>query len=339
MAKPIVYVRADGNSEIGLGHIIRSLALAEMLKEDFDCIFATRFLTDYIQTEASKVCIDIVKLPESEDHFDAFLSLLSSSETVVLDNYFFDTDYQKLIKSKGCKLVCIDDMHDKHFVADVVINHAPGVDKKQYSIESYTQLCLGLEYALLRKPFREEIAAIPNIVVEKPKNIFVCFGGTDYTNLSQKTINVLLQISNIEKIFAIIGNANKNKEKLSDAYKDNDVVSILSNLSAEEMIAAIKKSDLAIVPSSSILLEIFSVGLPVITGFFVENQEEAFSFFVKNGLALGVNMSSENYQALLVDIFTQEIDKNKCNQMIVQQKKTIKNASPLYLKIFQKLNA
>ena len=46
--KPKIYIRADGNSGIGLGHVIRSLALAEMLKEDFNCIFATRFLTDHI---------------------------------------------------------------------------------------------------------------------------------------------------------------------------------------------------------------------------------------------------------------------------------------------------
>ena len=336
--KSKIYIRADGNSEIGLGHVIRGLALAEMLKEEFDCIFVTRFLTDYINTEAGKVCSEIIKLPESDDHFNAFLSILSVDEIVVLDNYFFTTDYQQKIKNKGCKLVCIDDIHDKHFVADVVINHAPGSCKKQYSVESYTQLCLGLEYALLRKPFTEEIAAIPNLLIEKPKNIFVCFGGTDYKNLSQKTVNALLQISNIEKIFVIIGNVNKNKDILNDTFRNNDVVSILGNLSAEEMVATIKKTNLAIVPSSSILLEVFSIGVPVITGFFAENQEEAFNFFVQNGLALGVNMSSENYQTLLADIFTQGIDENKCNQMIIQQKKTIKNASPLYLKIFQKLN-
>ena len=29
-------------------------------------------------------------------------------------------DYQRAIKQKGCRLVCVDDMHDKHYVADVV---------------------------------------------------------------------------------------------------------------------------------------------------------------------------------------------------------------------------
>ena len=334
--KKIIF-RADGNSNIGLGHVIRSLALAEMLKNDFDCIFETRFLMDYIHTEARKVCADVVKLPESDEHFDAFLSILSGDEIVVLDNYFFDTDYQRAIKNRGCKLVCIDDMHDKHFVADVVVNHAPGAEKGQYSVEPYTQLCLGLEYVLLRKLFREEIDTTSNFVTGKPKRIFICFGGADYTNLSQKTINALLQIPDIEKIFVIIGNVNKNKENLNNSFKDNDIVSIFSDLSPKKMISIIKKSDLAIVPSSSVLLEIFSIGRPVITGFYVKNQKEAFDFSVQNDLALGVNMSSENYQVLLYDIFTTCINENICNQMITQQKKMIKNAESLYSKIFQNL--
>ena len=32
--KPKIYFRADGNSRMGLGHVIRSLALAEMLRDD-----------------------------------------------------------------------------------------------------------------------------------------------------------------------------------------------------------------------------------------------------------------------------------------------------------------
>ena len=68
MIKPKVYIRADGNSEIGLGHVIRSLALAEMLKDEFCCIFVTRFLTDYINTEACKACSGIIL--EWRNHID-----------------------------------------------------------------------------------------------------------------------------------------------------------------------------------------------------------------------------------------------------------------------------
>ena len=82
-----------------------------------------------------------------------WVNALQGNEIVVLDGYNFDTVYQTEIKSKGCKLVCIDDIHAYHFVADVVINHAPDISREQYSCESYTKLYLGTEYLLLKKLF------------------------------------------------------------------------------------------------------------------------------------------------------------------------------------------
>ena len=72
---------------------------------------------------------------------------------VVIDGYQFDTEYQQKVKKSGASLVCLDDLHNQHFVADIIINHAPGVDPGKYSAEPYTQYLLGPSYALLRPAF------------------------------------------------------------------------------------------------------------------------------------------------------------------------------------------
>ncbi len=59
---------------------------------------------------------------------------------VVLDGYHFGTNYQKQIKLKGAKLVCIDDMHDKEFVADLIINHIPRITPQDYNVQPFTNL-------------------------------------------------------------------------------------------------------------------------------------------------------------------------------------------------------
>lgn len=51
-----IYFRADAGAEIGYGHFIRSLALAYMLKDDFDCTFFTVEPTPYQIGEMEKVC-------------------------------------------------------------------------------------------------------------------------------------------------------------------------------------------------------------------------------------------------------------------------------------------
>ena len=42
-----IYLRADASAAIGYGHFIRTLALADMLKDDFDCTFFTCHPTSY----------------------------------------------------------------------------------------------------------------------------------------------------------------------------------------------------------------------------------------------------------------------------------------------------
>ena len=297
MIKPKVYIRADGNSEIGLGHVVRSLALAEMLKDDFNCVFVTRFLTDYIHAEALKVCEEVIKLPESDDHFDAFLSILSGDEIVVLDNYFYDTDYQRKIKSKGCKLVCIDDIHEKHFVADVVINHAPYVSQHDYSTESYTKCLLGTKYALIRTPFLHLAKRSKNF--NEANRAFVCFGGSDYKNITQRVVERLLSFDFINHIFIVTGGAYMHKGKLQLLLEqDSDRISSYSNIAAEQVADILNKSDFAVVPCSSILWECMAAKLPVITGYYVDNQKFISDYFVdKNiGCVVGdfnVNLFSE----------------------------------------------
>ena len=157
MSKTKVVFRADGNSEIGLGHVIRSLALSEMLKKEFDCVFAIQEPSEALYEQIMAACGNIIQLPACSENEYTFINELDNylfgNEIVVLDGYRFSTNYQQQIKSKGCSLVCIDDIHSYYFVADAIINHAGGISKDEYSSEKYTQFYLGPQFALLRPPF------------------------------------------------------------------------------------------------------------------------------------------------------------------------------------------
>ena len=80
--------RADADQRIGYGHFIRTLALADMLKDDFDCMFYLQTPSEYQKAELSKV-FRYVELPADDSKFDLFLDALDGNEIVVLDNYFF----------------------------------------------------------------------------------------------------------------------------------------------------------------------------------------------------------------------------------------------------------
>lgn len=258
--------RADANSRIGFGHFVRSLALADILKDDFDCVFYTAEPSDYQIRELRDVC-PYVSLSE-KTKFEDFLSYLDGSEIVVLDNYFYTTEYQKLIKEKGCKLVCIDDMHDKHYVADVVINHAYGCHKEDYSVEPYTQLCLGLNYALLREPF------LSNCQSKKTAHhrLLICYGGADIYNLTCKTLRSLSDVIDDYQVEVVIGAAFGAKKELEEIAEKNKNIHIHTSLNAKEMSSLMQQSQIAFLSASSVLWEAIFSGCKIIYGYYVENQ-------------------------------------------------------------------
>ena len=55
-----IYFRADASAQIGYGHFIRTLAIADMLKSEFDCTFFTVSPTEYQVGEMTKYRYSIV---------------------------------------------------------------------------------------------------------------------------------------------------------------------------------------------------------------------------------------------------------------------------------------
>jgi spore coat polysaccharide biosynthesis predicted glycosyltransferase SpsG len=281
-----VFLRADAGADIGYGHFIRTLALADILKDEFDCTFFTADPTSYQIGEMEKVCKHVAL--EGSGKFDAFLDYLKGDEIVFLDNYFYTTEYQRQIKEKGSCLVCIDDMHDKHYVADLIINQAIGVTPDDFSCESYTRLALGMKYTLLRRPFYEacKIDRYPN--EDSKLRIVVAFGGSDFMDLTSKTINGLVNMSIISSITAIVGDSYSSSKRV-----ENEKVTYLKNQTAQQIADIFSICDVAILPTSIMMTEAMACGTTIIGGYYVLNQKEDYYEFSNSNMILGVGDYSE----------------------------------------------
>lgn len=292
MKKRILF-RADASAEIGYGHFIRTLALADMLKDDFECVFYTQSPTEYQRKECEKVC-KLVELPADETRFQLFLDDLKGNEIVVLDNYFYTTKYQRAVKEKGCKLVCIDDMHDKHYVADVVVNHGP-VAADEFDCEPYTKLYLGDDYKLLRRPF---LAPISNR--KRNNSAVVNLGGADPFKLTDKVVRLLLQANTDYHIIVILGDtvylSKENREK----------VEVKCRLSAEQMADLFEASAFGILPGSTVSIEAMSRAMPILMGYQVDNQEEGYNKLAASGRFIPLGnlheLTLETLQAALTQL-------------------------------------
>ena len=300
-------IRTDGYAEIGLGHLIRCISLAHMLKEDFKISFFCLSIPASIKQEIEQEGWTVYPLT-TEVEFEEYLS---GKEIAVLDGYQFDSDYQKRMKEKAGKLVYIDDFHDQYMYADLVINHAPGVVEDDYQGESYTKYLLGPEYALLRPEFLKNERAATKVINEI-KHLFICFGGSDSKNLTAKILSWLP--SDGYTVTVILGSAYTHQAKLKEVIegrKDLKIV-IWNSLNAKEMREELEKADLAIVPASGILFEVIATNTPAISGFYVSNQKMIYKGFKKMGCFLDA------------DDFDRESFTNSIDNVTVEKQKEIK---------------
>lgn len=328
MNKRKVYFKADASSEIGYGHFIRTLALADMLRFDFDCTFFTSEPNDYQKGEVAKVC------PLHPLSFDTaketFLQFLTGDEIVVLDNYYYTAEYQKQIKDKGCKLVCIDDIANRHFYADVVINHASGLKPESYQCEKYTKLCLGTDYLLLRKEF---IEAIRNPLQGNRESIFVCFGGSDENNFTLQSCKALRKLDE-RHIITVVGGGYTFADELKE-YADNHNVSVYSNIDAAKMIRLMSSAVMAIVPASTTFFETCCARVPIITGYTVDNQVNIAASCSSLGLGYNCGNFLENFETKITAAYKNVNSTGK--DYIHKQTQIVKDSSINLVKVFKDL--
>lgn len=270
-----ILLRADGNNEIGLGHVYRCMAIAERLKNHFNFYFAIQTPSVELKNSISEYSTCLA-LPQTANYIHEALQLCSMISNLriniaLLDGYFFNTDYQKIMKNCATKLICIDDDQLFKYIADVVINHAEGIDEKKIDANVETKKYIGFDYLLLRK----KIIDLSKIQkkIGRIKKLFVCFGGADVSNITMKVARALKNNNDIDEVNVIIGLAYLYKDQLSKLLYNDAKFKIYENLDEDQMTQMFTICDMAIVPASTISLEAFSANMILLTGITADNQK------------------------------------------------------------------
>lgn len=286
MDKPEIYFRADGGSAMGIGHIIRSCALAQMLRDNFQCIFIAKGLIPGLKTQVETSCDKVLEIDPSltiEEEAKIVARILKPRQILVTDGYHFTTPYQREVKKNGNLLVCIDDIHACHYISDVVINHAGGITPAQYSSEWYTRFYLGTDYALLREPFHHVQSGDD---AGRQNNVLINLGGADPANDLKA---VLMQCINKAPQYAyhiVAGPAYLHLDWLSGFIAERrESITLYRNLTAAEMAELMKKCALAVTSPSTVSYEYLAIGGKLFLYTIADNQRGIFQYFTSEGMA------------------------------------------------------
>jgi UDP-2,4-diacetamido-2,4,6-trideoxy-beta-L-altropyranose hydrolase len=324
-------VRADASLQIGTGHIMRCLALAQAwLEEVGQVTFLMALKAPSLEVRLQTEGIDIIHLsvhPASTlDAEQTVLKARSLGTTwIVVDGYHFDTSYQRTIKSAGFKLLVIDDYgHANHYYADLVLNQNAYAHGGLYTHrESYTQLLLGTRYALLRREFwswQNWQRYIPAIA----RKILVTLGGSDPNNVTLKVIKALQKITILDlEVVVVVGGSNPHYLQLVEAVQVSEVsIKIVRNTT--NMPELIAWADVAVAAGGSTCWELAFMGLPCILIILAENQRAIVEQLEKLDIAINLGwhakISSDAIADKVIDLINaraiREIQSERSQQLV-----------------------
>jgi UDP-2,4-diacetamido-2,4,6-trideoxy-beta-L-altropyranose hydrolase len=331
-----VIFRADSSLDIGTGHVMRCLTLADALRvQGAQCAFVCREhpgnLHDLIQARGHAIhtlpLVAKVGRSVSATGYAGWLGAdwaTDAEQTVaaiggpavdwlIVDHYALDARWEKLAGTASRHLMVIDDLADRSHDCDLLLDQNLNRQIGDYAglIPLHCKIFIGPMFALLQQRFTTlRDYSIRRREENKLAHILVSMGGIDKDNLTGKVLNALnhLPLPSSCQITVVLG-ANAPWISIVQLQAAN-MLSTKVLINVQDMAQLMADSDLAIGAAGSSAWERCCLGLPTLMLVMAENQREAATSIERAGAAFAID-SGENLQSeLSSQIATLIKDKN-----------------------------
>jgi len=308
-----VFVRSDASIDIGSGHIMRCLTLADKLRKEKSSVeFISSELEGnyigYLEERGFKVHSLPSNITKEQDQLMTkdILENSDSADWLVIDHYDLDADYEQDLRNAVKRIMVIDDLADRRHDCDILLDQNYSLDEGRYRdlVSDQCQTLLGTEFALLRSEFLEGRKSSDKRD-GRLKRILISMGGVDQGDETVKILKAIKQTNRDDlKIDVIIGSCNPNKENietLASQIKNVECFSFVNNI-AEFM----KNADLSIGAGGTTTWERCSLGLPSLVTILAENQRDISESLGKQGAIINLGwfnkLSEDDYMKAIQEL-------------------------------------
>jgi UDP-2,4-diacetamido-2,4,6-trideoxy-beta-L-altropyranose hydrolase len=307
-----VAIRADGSSFIGMGHVMRMLALAQALRRiGHEVIFLSRFELGLsrIRQQGFVVRAVVGGLPDgaNKDYepaadTDAVCRILTTEkvECLVTDSYRVDTDYFRQVRPLVKASFYIDDLNRFPVAVDGVINgNINAVELGYDNWPAASHRWLGCRYNLLRQEFAD---AAERLTAESVRNLLIIAGGGDAGQLLVFFINSLLELAVAEKIaLQIVAPVQSRVDQELTTLAGKYPQQVKLHRGVETMAQLMQQCDLAISAGGSTLYELCATGVPRLAIVLADNQRGIVSEMERQELVVPLGTVTELQPGLVVE--------------------------------------
>lgn len=325
--------RVDASFEIGSGHVMRCLALADGLRsKGAVCVFVARAfqgnLNSYILSKGYYVlelplCADAFEAVEGEPVHSPWRSVgwrLDATQTIgacagieidwlIVDHYGIWKPWQTEVKKICSKIMVVDDLADRDHDCDLLLDQNFGVHMSSYEnlVPSHCKTMLGPSNALLRPEFHlQRSSSLARRQNSPVKEILINFGGGDPRNYVLEVLKAFSQnhLPSHIKISIIVGSLSK----ITSAHQI--LIDALPNRtkcfeSVHNMGEMLTNTDLVIGAAGSSSWERCCLGVPSIVFPIAANQIGIIKNLSDSGAVWILNdkdLNNGNFMALVIDL-------------------------------------
>ena len=306
------YFRVDSSSQIGSGHVMRSLALAKQLKKKRNnCKFICRDHKKSLIKKIKKEGFEVVTLPfiykkklikQTKNSRINYVNWIGASwledakqtinvlksekvDWLVIDHYGIDHRWEKKLRPYVEKIMVIDDLANRNHYCNLLLDQnliANFKNRYQNVLPKNCIKLLGPEFALLQNDYKNLHLSAP-LRSGPVKKILVYFGSSDDKKLTEKTLIAFLQLNRKDIILDIVLSSRssqiKNVKKLSKESMNINIHHELKSLAN-----LILKADLAVGACGSTTWERCCLRLPSIVITIADNQKPIAKQLHKQGI-------------------------------------------------------
>ena len=350
-----VLIRADASNEIGSGHIMRCLSLADSLRRmGRSCHFVAAQLRpelrEKVQAAGHKLTLltgleGLNDRPMPHAHWlnaswqsdaQAFCAVAQRElpDWVVVDHYGLDVAWERQVATVVPSIAVIDDLADRPHHCAVLIDPNFRQEEAYHSLVAEgCRMLLGPRYALLRPEFA---APRPSARVfgPPPLHTLVAFSGADLARQTLASLKLLDRLVQTDDQVTIVINDNNIDCEEIEAFARSRNWTLCVN--AGNLAALMDQADMSIGAGGGMLWERAARGLPAIAIAIAANQRDQVATAAAKGMVLGIMAEKASPDAVggLVTALranpTQRRDLAQASQKTVDGRGVLRVARHLY---------
>lgn len=275
---PYLIVRADASPLMGGGHIMRTVTLANALKQrGWRVTFATTATSLKMAGAMGLSDFDTVILTDAQKYDPRALrnALPDGCKILLVDHYALDLEYTHTLRGWAQHIVVIDDLANREHDCDILVDQTYGRNPRDYTslTPAPCSILAGTNYALLRPEFftlRHQTIR-HRLTRSTVTNVIVSAGMTDPKNITKTILDGIVQ-SNLDlNGVVVLGSASQNLESISSYVKSLGEKFSL-HVDSRDMALLMTQADLAIGASGTTAWERCCLGLPTLALITADNQ-------------------------------------------------------------------